>query len=289
MSTQQAIRDVARRPDRPATRRPLRHRPAPELERRRRGAPPSPSPSPGIAASSASVARASARQLRCRARASSATSIALRPPAPVPRMTAISSAADSPPGPRRASRSRGRSAAGRSRTDRLARRCAGSIARPLVRRGTSRRAIDHLLGCGRGRSTASCPRARRPRVRTTEARRFPPPSGSGNTTKPTQRPLPGAQPATCPQIASTAMPARCRSYRPNAAAPMTSDHLDRVERRVQPDRRVQRPPGEEHPAERDPDGQQRDRTRTARAARPSRTRRRTGPARGRSRRTARPG
>ena len=181
--------------------------------------------------------------LRCRASSSSARSVALRPPAPVPRTTAISSAAESPPGPRRASRSRGRSAAGRSRTDRVARRCRW--------RGRKRPSAMASLVCGRQAGEAS-----------------PGPDNGSPPISPAIRirehdeayaaPLTAGSTATSPHLA----PARVvRGPRARLAEPRRGDQrddLDRVEGRVQADRRVDGPAGEEHPAEGDPDGQQDD-------------------------------
>ena len=214
---EQAVRDVARRPDRPAPGRPVRDRPPAELERGRE---------PRRLRDADARDR---RELRvggpgerrrgsaCRASTSSASSIALRPPAPVPSTTAMSSAAESPPGPRRASRSRGRSAAGRSRTDRRRRARMGLAERSSTvgrRASPSPTCSSWRAGPCRGLARR---RARRPRVRTTEARRFPPPSGSGNTTKPTRRPLPGDSPGDF--AARLPRASRLRGRREAAARP----------------------------------------------------------------------
>ena len=188
----------------------------------------------------------------------------------------MSSAAESPPGPRRASRSRGRSAAGRSRTDRRAGEWTGASPSGSSGRRPSRVPIAHLLRRGGPGGVA---------VSRGDERGVP---GSGRR-KPADFPRrpdrehDGAYAAALTRDLRDPRPTRRRARPRRAGA-----DLDPVERRVEPDRRVQRPPGEEHPAEGDADRQQATGTRTARAGRRSRTRRRTASGRGRSRRTRRP-
>ena len=80
-----------------------------------------------------------------------------------------------------------------------------------------------------------------PGTRTTEARRFPPPSGPGNTPNARDGPLPGDSPAASPPaLCAAASVPRAGSARGRRAA-ATQQHLDRVERPVEPDRGVQRP------------------------------------------------
>ena len=226
MSDDAAVGDVARRPDRPAAGGPVRHRPATELERGRQAGRLRAARRPGVAGELARPrpGRARARPSWRRTRTSSATSIALRPPPPVPSTSAMSSAAESPPGPRRASRSRGRSAAGRSRTDRVAPAVAEERRRPGRPRSpcaTPARAAWRAWAGARRRAATS---ARRPRARTTEARRFPPPSGPGNTTEPTDGPY--------RRLTGRFVAATCTGRRPRycASAPRREEreqHLDR--------------------------------------------------------------
>ena len=209
ISTQQPVRHVPRRADRPAPGRPVRHRPPAELERRReprrlRRADPR---DPGELRVRGPRERPDARVPRQRLLGQLERAPSRRRPCPRPR--AISSAAESPPGPRRASRSRGRSAAGRSRTERDARRCAGaSSTRPLP-------IVMTHLPSGR-RAAVYAPACRGvPGARTTEARRFPPPSGPGNTTKATRAPLTGGSRAAWPRLWA---PGRRRPGSPSAAS-----------------------------------------------------------------------
>ena len=78
---------------------------------------------------------------------------------------------------------------------------------------------------------------------------------------------PAAWRALCPRD-------RCASALRGARRAPAAQHLDRVERRMQPDRRVQRPPAQEHPAQRQADRQQRhEREQRPLGARRRRTRR----------------
>ena len=166
----------------------------------------------------------------------------------------MSSAAESPPGPRRASRSRGRSAAGRSRTERAARRCCRGVAR------RPSRVRHHPPARGRRAAVERAARARCPRGPDHGS----PPISPAIRTREHDEAY-GAGPYRGLNRAC----ARLCERRSGPAARREEQQLDAVERRVEPDRRVQRPAGEEHPAEGEPDRQQGTGTRTAPAGRPS--------------------
>ena len=154
----QPVGDVARRADRPAAERPVGQQPPAELERRlelRRLA----EPMPGIASSSSSVARA-------------------RPGRPSWRGERVGRDVDrrpaaNPAAPQQRDQLRGGQPAG-ARAGRAARAVAP---RRAARGSCGRRRGRGTVGLQPSRSPPGARRTRRPRARTTEARRFPPPSG----------------------------------------------------------------------------------------------------------------
>ena len=180
-----------------------------------------------------SVARASPVSPSWRASASSARSTAERPADPEPHTSAISSAALRPAAPRAASRSRGRSADGISR---------------IARRRSRSRSCRLRHGSAPGRRRTGSPRAR-----TTEARRFLPPSGPGDATKATDEALSRRSPTTYLRVARGMAP----SGRAGRDREMGEDQEDRVEGGVQPDRGPDRSALDEDRAERPRDRQSR--------------------------------
>ena len=188
----------------------------------------------------------------------------------------MSSAAESPPGPRIASRSRGRSAGGRSRTDRRVRRCGCASADGCV---VERH--DPPAGPGRGAGHVGTRRPRGPNdgsppispaVRTRER-----PEDYGGV-------LTGGSPRASRSLGAPRDPAsrpagrrRTPGYRASALpATNSSSTWIPLKAPVQADRGIQRPAGEEQPAEGHGDREQRDEREDALAARRPRTRRRTG-------------
>ena len=198
MSDEQAVGDVAAATGSSSARRPVRDRPPSELERggepgRLRTAEPgdrrrAPRPRPGRAPRRPSWRR-DERPRRPRSRSG-------RPP-PVPSTSAMSSAAESPPGPRRASRSRGRSAAGRSRTDRVARRWDGASSAV----GRPRSSWPTCSGvAGRAGARRARRRARRPRGPDDGSPPISPAVRTREHPEPRDSPYrgsPAASPATC--------------------------------------------------------------------------------------------
>ena len=183
-------------------------------------------PIPARPASSTSVARARPVSPSCAASASSARSTAERPRDPEPQMSAISSAVVRPAAPRSASRSRGR-----------------SVERDLPD-GPPATGLGGLILAHRAPPQRRHRRSRRPRARTTGARRFPPPSGPrgrgpayrGGLTRPLNGRFRGAHRGQVERSATSARISRMR-----------------VERRVQAERRPDRPVPDEQPPERQGD------------------------------------
>ena len=170
---QQPVGDVARRADRPAAGRPVGQQPPAELER---------------GDQLGGLRRADARAGRRARRPSPGRDRSARHAAPArPRRgrPPTGRARRSPTAARSAPRPRGRR--------RRAARAARGAARRLAARGSpgrrssatsDRRRVGRKHACGDGR----------PRARTTEARRFLPPSGPGNAANPSGRPSPAGHP-----------------------------------------------------------------------------------------------
>ena len=165
--------------------RPVGEQPPAELERGRPAGPPWPRRSraaPRARARSPGRARSGRRGGRARpSRGPPPTGRACREPQSRP----ISSAAVRPPAPRSASRSRGRSV-DRQLADRPA-----AAGRPTV--------VAPIGSRHRGTSVATTRRVGRPRARTTEARRFLPPSGPEDDAEPTEGPSPAAHRRASPR------------------------------------------------------------------------------------------
>ena len=244
----------------------MRRRAGPPWPRRSRRPRRARAPSPGPARSGH----------RAAASASAARSTADRPRVPEPQTSPISSAAVSPPTPRRA-----------AAREALGDRALSRIARPRPARASGWPSGDARCGLP---ATAAPPservrRSGRPRARTTGARRFPPPSGPRGRRRAYRATLTGGSTAGSPR-GSSAAAAAVRPVRRGA----TSARMSRiaVERRVQPERGPDRAAPDEEPAERERDRDPRQR----KPRTPGRTRRR--PSRptivrtGRRRRPARP-
>ena len=239
------VRDVARRADRPARRRPVGEQPPAELERGRQlGRLRRADPRHGL---ELDVRRAGEPGQAVVPGERVLGEVHGRPPAPTrsPRAARSAPRRCSPAAPRSASRSRGRSAAGISR-----------IARPR----SSRPDLDDRV------PPSFAPAARRhgsPRARTTEARRFLPPSGPGNATvTATGGPSPGDQPGAYLRLpAGDRGPDGRRSVARSARTRRIALNAD-----VQPDRRPDRAAPDE--ASRG-EGDRQPRRRTRRRSRPA--------------------
>ena len=231
-------------------------------------------PRPGVPASSTSDARASARRLSWR-RTSASREVDRAPP--------------SPAGPQHErDELRRREPAGPAQGEPLARALGGGQVtdgsrRAAVRRSVIRRVVRDRHGhtrIGRVAGTGPARRSRGdgglgvPGARTTEARRFPPPSGPGNTPEPRDEPLPTAHRPLRRPFAPAGAGLRSGEglLRERAGREEREHHLDAVERPVEPDRGVQGSAAEEHPAEGDAGRQQRE-EREQRPLRPDRERR----------------
>ena len=145
---------------------------------------------------------------------------------------------------------------GRQLADRPAGRSAGSAVDRWSRHRVDRGHRAHAPG---PRPTA----IGRPRARTTEARRFPPPSGPEDDAEPSERALTGGSPRPFTGGSPAGLGRQSRLERD-----LGEDQQDPVERRVQPERRPDRAAPEEEPAERERDRDPRRRSRRPRARTP---------------------
>ena len=212
------VGDVARRADRPAAGRPVGEQPPARARTRRSAGRPSPTPIPGTRLE---LERPSPGRARSGRRAGRARPRRGRPPTGratrSPRAARSAPRRDSPAAPRSASRSRGRSAGGISRIARPAERPGSDVASAIV------------APCWR-RAGVPGPERRKP----ADSSRHPDPGTQANATG---GPSPGDQPG----LHRAAVAGRRGSGpRQPCTRRLGEDEEDRVERRVEPDRRPDR-------------------------------------------------